>query len=94
MVTKDVNISETVYPIYLKIIVRRVASGNSLHIEFQVKRMNRYRDIVVGSLPKKCDIIFGVPFWGRRLLSREARVSRRQAELPGARSAPDEARLL
>ena len=27
-------------------------------------------------------------------LSREARVSRRQAELPGARSAPDEARTI
>ena len=32
--TSDVNISETVYPIYLKINVRRVASGDSLHINF------------------------------------------------------------
>ena len=29
--TSDVNISETVYPIYLKINVPRVASGDSLH---------------------------------------------------------------
>ena len=33
-VISDVNISETVYPIYLKINMRRVASGDSLHINF------------------------------------------------------------
>ena len=32
--TSDVNISETVYPIYLKINVRRVASGDSLPFHF------------------------------------------------------------
>ena len=32
--TSDVNISETGYPIYLKINVRRVASGDSLHFNF------------------------------------------------------------
>ena len=32
--TSDVNILETVCPIYLKINVRRVASGDSLHINF------------------------------------------------------------
>ena len=33
-VISDVNISETVYPIYLKINMRRVASRDSLHINF------------------------------------------------------------
>ena len=32
--TSDINISETVYPIYLKINVQRVASGDSLHFNF------------------------------------------------------------
>ena len=32
--TSDVNTSETGYQIYLKINVRRVASGNSLHFNF------------------------------------------------------------
>ena len=32
--TSDVNISETGYPIYSKINVQRVASGDSLHFKF------------------------------------------------------------
>ena len=34
LVSSDVNISEMVYPIYLKINVRRVAGGDSLHFNF------------------------------------------------------------
>ena len=51
--TSDVNISETGYPIYLKINVRRVASGDSLHFNFEVNRINSFRDIDVGSWPEK-----------------------------------------
>ena len=64
-----------------------------------VNRINRFRDIVAGSWPKKSEIFLGHPLGAegpcraKRELSREARVSRRQAELPGARSAPDEARM-
>ena len=56
--TSDVNILETVCPIYLKINVRRVASGDSLHFDFLVNRINRFRDIDVGSWPEKRDL-----FW-------------------------------
>ena len=41
-VISDVNISETVYPIYLKINMRRVASGDSLHISKSHKQFPRY----------------------------------------------------
>ena len=50
-------------------------------------------------LAEKSEIFLGHPLGAegpcraKRELSREARVSRRQAELPGARSAPDEARI-
>ena len=49
----DVNISKTVHPIYLKIKVQRVLTSHSSYINFQVNRINRSRDIVVGSWPKK-----------------------------------------
>ena len=51
--TSDVNISKTVYPIYLKIKVQRVPTSHSSHINFQVNRITRFRDIDVGSWPKK-----------------------------------------
>ena len=38
--------------------MRRVASGDSLHFNFYVNRINRFRDIDVGSWPKKRDL-----FW-------------------------------
>ena len=49
----DVNISKTVHPIYLKIKVQRVLTSHSLYSNFQVNRINRFRDIDVGSWPKK-----------------------------------------
>ena len=51
--TSYVNISETVYPIYLKIKVQRVPTSHSSHINFWVNRITRFRDIDVGSWPKK-----------------------------------------
>ena len=51
--TSDVNISKTVYPIYLKIKVHRVPTSHSSHINFQVNRITLFRDIDVGSWPKK-----------------------------------------
>ena len=51
--TSDVNISKTVYPIYLKIKVQRVPTSHSSHINFRVNRITRFRDIVVGSWPEK-----------------------------------------
>ena len=51
--TSDVNISKSVYPIYLKIKVQRVPTSHSWHINFWVNRITRFRDIDVGSWPKK-----------------------------------------
>ena len=51
--TSDVNISKTVYPIYLKIKVQRVPTSHSSYINFQVNQINRFRDIDVESWPKK-----------------------------------------
>ena len=51
--TSDVNISKSVYPIYLKIKVQRVPTSHSSHINFWVNRITRFRDIDVGSWPKK-----------------------------------------
>ena len=51
--TSYVNISETVYPIYLKIKVQRVPTSHSSNINFRVNRITRFRDIVVGSWPEK-----------------------------------------
>ena len=51
--TSDVNISKTVYPIYFKIKVQRVPTSHSSYINFQVNWINRFRDIDVGSWPKK-----------------------------------------
>ena len=51
--TSDVNNSKTVYPIYLKIKVQRVPTSHSSYINFQVNRINHFRDIDVGSWPKK-----------------------------------------
>ena len=63
--TSYVNISETVYPIYLKIKVQRVPTSHSSHINFWVNRITRFRDIDVGSWPKKTTKktkFFGPPF--------------------------------
>ena len=49
----DVNISETVYSIYLKFEVRIVLDHVPFQIEFQVIRINRFKDIDIGSLPEK-----------------------------------------
>ena len=51
--TSDVNILKSVYPIYLKIKVQRVPTSHSWHINFWVNRITRFRDIDVGSWPKK-----------------------------------------
>ena len=51
--TSDVDISETVCPNDLKFDVRIVLYKVPLLIEFQVIRSNRFRDIELGSLPKK-----------------------------------------
>ena len=59
--TSDVNISKSVYPIYLKIEVQRVPTSHSSHINIQVNRITRFRDIDVGSWPKKTKF-FGPPF--------------------------------
>ena len=40
---------KTVCPIYLKIDVLIVHIGHSLQTEFQVNRMNRFRDIAIES---------------------------------------------
>ena len=49
----NVDISETVYSIYLKFEVRIVLDHVPFQIEFQVIRINRFRDIDIGSLPEK-----------------------------------------
>ena len=46
--TSDVNISKTVYPIDLKIKVQKVPTSHSSYINFQVNRINHFRDIDVG----------------------------------------------
>ena len=45
----DGIISKSVCPIYLKIDVLIVHIAHSLHTEFQVNRMNRFRDIAIES---------------------------------------------
>ena len=47
----NVDISETVYSIDLKFEVRIVLDHVPFQIEFQVIRINRFRDIDIGSLP-------------------------------------------
>ena len=49
----NVDISETVYSIDLKFEVRIVLDHVPFQIEFQVIRINRFRDIDIGSLPEK-----------------------------------------
>ena len=49
----NVDISETVYSIDLKFEVRIVLDHVPFQIEFQVIRINRFRDIDIGSLPGK-----------------------------------------
>ena len=49
----NVDISETVYLIDLKFEVRIVLDHVPFQIEFQVIRINRFRDIDIGSLPGK-----------------------------------------
>ena len=49
----DVDISETVYPNDLKFDVRIVLYQVPFQNEFQIIRTNRFRDIELGSLPKK-----------------------------------------
>ena len=49
----NVDISETVYSIDLKFEVRIVLDHVPFQIEFKVIRINRFRDIDDGSLPKK-----------------------------------------
>ena len=50
----NVDISETVYSINLKFEVRIVLDHVPFQIEFQVIRINRFRDIVdIGCLPEK-----------------------------------------
>ena len=49
----NVNISETVYYIDLKFEVRIVIDHVPFQIEFQVIRINRFRDIDIRSLPEK-----------------------------------------
>ena len=51
----NVDISETVYSIDLKFEVRIVLDHVPFQIEFQVIRINRFRDIDIGSLPGKKD---------------------------------------
>ena len=53
--TSDVDISETVCPNHLKFDVRIVLYQVPFQIEFQVIRTNRFRDIELGSLPKKAN---------------------------------------
>ena len=73
--TSDDNISGTVYPIYLKIYVQRVPTGHSSHINFQVNPINRFRNIDIGSWPKKNYIIFGAPFiWQTEVSCRPPRM--------------------
>ena len=61
--TSDGIISKTVCPIYLKIDVLIVHIGHSLHTEFQVNRMNHFRDIAIESWQKKIlPRIKGAPF--------------------------------
>ena len=66
--TSDDNISESVYPIYLKIDVQRVPTG-------QVNRINRYRDIDVGGWPKKPSEKTRHYFWGTLYLLPEITTS-------------------
>ena len=49
----NVDISETVYSIDLKFEVRIVLDHVPFQIEFQVIRINRFRDIDIGILPGK-----------------------------------------
>ena len=49
----NVDISKTVYAIDLKFEVRIVLDHVPFQIEFQVIRINRFRDIDTGSLPEK-----------------------------------------
>ena len=49
----NVDISETVYSIDLKFEVRIVLDHVPFQIEFQVIRINCFRDIDIGSLPGK-----------------------------------------
>ena len=49
----NVDISETVYSIDLKFEVRIDLDYVPFQIDFQVIRINRFRDIDVGSLPEK-----------------------------------------
>ena len=49
----NVDISETVYLIDLKFEVQIVLDHVPFQIEFQVIRINRFRDIDIGSLPEK-----------------------------------------
>ena len=73
--TSDDNISGTVYPIYLKIYVQRVPTGHSSHINFQVNPINRFRNIDIGSWPKKNYIIFGAHFiWQTEVACRPPRM--------------------
>ena len=51
--TSNVNISETVYPNDLKFNLERDMIWDYSHLKFQVIRVNRFRDIDVGSWPKK-----------------------------------------
>ena len=73
--TSDDNISRTVYPIYLKIYVQRVPTGHSSHNNFQVNPINHFRNIDIGSWPKKNYIIFGAPFiWQTEVACRPPRM--------------------
>ena len=51
--TSDVSISEMVYPNYLKFDVRIVLYQVPFQIKFEVILTNGYRDINLGSWPKK-----------------------------------------
>ena len=51
--TSDVSISEMVYPNYLKFDVRIVLYQVPFQIKFEVILTNGYRDIDLGSWPKK-----------------------------------------
>ena len=62
----NVDISKTVYAIDLKFEVRIVLDHVPFQIEFQVIRINHFRDIDIGSLPKK-----NVFIRGRELLEGE-----------------------
>ena len=51
--TSNVNISETVYPNDLKFNLERDMIWDYSQLKFQFSRINRFRDIDVGSWPKK-----------------------------------------